>query len=641
VNTVLITLFLAVTAPQAVYLDSLDLSHAEQWVKTPQAGRSLDAGPLTLDGVAYDHGVGTSSFSEIAVELEQSAIRFEAVAGVDDETGGKGSAAFEIWLDGRKVAETGVVRGGDKPQRISADISGGQIMLLLVSDAGDGIANDHADWADAKLILAPDAAGSPKTVPVPKDATVPELASGFPAEPAVNWPRVTGATPGRPFLFKIPATGQPPLTYMARNLPPGLALDAATGIIAGVLESEGETEVAVTVTNARGAAKAAIKIVGGKDKLALTPPMGWNSWNAFGIVVDDAKVRAAADALVDSGLAAQGYRYVNIDDSWNDRRGPDGRLTGNKRFPDMRALADYVHSKGLKIGIYSSPGPKTCQGYEGSYQHEIIDARTFAEWGFDYLKYDWCGYFNILDEKTASREEMQHPFRVMRDALDAAPRDIVYSLCQYGMANVWEWGRDVGANLWRTTTDIDDTWAGMSNIGFNQDDKRPFAGPGGWNDPDMLVVGQVGWGPSLRATRLTKHEQVTHLTLWSLLAAPLLIGCDLEQLDAFTRDLLGNPEVIAVNQDPLGKQAVRISRNGFEEIWQKPLADGGRAVGIFNRRPVEAEVAFDPAELGLEKPRQFRNLWTRKNIEPKESFTVPAHGAILFKLSGSAAVASP
>jgi alpha-galactosidase len=458
-------------------------------------------------------------------------------------------------------------------------------------------------------------------------------ASSLAPEPAINWPRITGATPRRPFLFRIPATGEPPLTYTAKDLPAGLSLDAATGIVTGALESAGSTDVVIAVANARGSATATLTIVGGDRKLALTPPMGWNSWNAWGIVVDDAKVRAAADALVASGLAAQGYQYVNIDDSWTDRRGPDGVLKPNKRFPDMKGLADYVHSKGLKIGIYSSPGPKTCQGYEGSYNFEQIDARTFAEWGFDYLKYDWCSYLNILDEKTASRGEMQKPFRVMRDALDVCGRDIVYSLCQYGMAGVWEWGREVGANLWRTTGDIDDTWEGMSSIGFNQDDKRPFAGPGGWNDADMLVVGQVGWGPSLHATRLTKNEQVTHITLWSLLASPLLIGCDLTQLDDFTRDLLGNPEVIAVNQDPLGQQAKRVARNGFEEIWYKPLADGTLAVGLFNRRPIPADIALDPIEIGLEHPGQFRNLWTRTEIAARQSFAVPAHGAVLLKLT--------
>ena len=453
-------------------------------------------------------------------------------------------------------------------------------------------------------------------------------ASSLAPEPAINFPRITGATPGRPFLFRIPATGEPPLTFTAKKLPAGLSLDPATGIITGALESAGSTDAAVTVSNARGAATATLTIIGGDRKLALTPPMGWNSWNVWGIVVDDAKVRAAADALVASGLAAQGYQYVNIDDSWTDRRGPDGVLKPNKRFPDMKALADYVHSKGLKIGIYSSPGPKTCQGYEGSYNFEQIDARTFAEWGFDYLKYDWCSYLNMLDEKTASRRQMQEPFRIMRNALDTCGRDIVYSLCQYGMANVWEWGAEAGANLWRTTTDIDDTWDAMSNIGFNQHDKRTFAGPSGWNDPDMLVVGQVGWGPSLHASRLTKDEQVTHITLWCLLAAPLLIGCDLAQLDEFTRSILANPEVIAVNQDPLGKPAARISQNGFEEVWQKNLADGSLAVGLFNCSPTPANV-----KTGITGPHQFRNLWTRQDIDPQPSFPIPPHGAMLLKLS--------
>src|SRR3954454_12521892 len=248
--------------------------------------------------------------------------------------------------------------------------------------------------------------------------------------------------------------------------------------------------------------------------LAKTPPMGWNSWNRFAGKVDDAAVRAAADALVASGMKDAVYQYVNIDDTWELDRDAQGNMRTNKKFPDMKALADYVHSKGLKIGIYSSPGPNTCAGYEGSYGHELQDAKSYAAWGIDYLKYDWCGAGNIYKD-----EEMQAVYQKMGDALRSAGHPIVFSLCQYGRADVWKWGPEVGGNLWRTTGDIRDAWDSMTNIGFNQNDLAPYAAPGHWNDPDMLEIGNG---------HMTDTEYQTHMSLWSMLAAPLLAGNDLQ-----------------------------------------------------------------------------------------------------------------
>lgn len=233
----------------------------------------------------------------------------------------------------------------------------------------------------------------------------------------------------------------------------------------------------LVVKNVLGEAKRSFKIVIG-DRIALTPPLGWNSWNCFACDVDDAKVRSAADALVSSGLADHGWSYINIDDCWSIKPDdPDSRLSGpvrdangriltNKKFPDMKALCDYIHAKGLKAGIYTSPGPLTCAGYTAAYQHELKDAQQFAEWGFDYMKYDWCSYGEIA--KDQSLPELQKPYQVMRAALDKMPRDIVFSLCQYGMGSVWEWGESVGGNCWRTTGDITDSWSSMSGIGFEQ-----------------------------------------------------------------------------------------------------------------------------------------------------------------------------
>jgi alpha-galactosidase len=374
--------------------------------------------------------------------------------------------------------------------------------------------------------------------------------------------------------------------------------------------------------------------VGGTRRLALTPPMGWNSWNVWAGAVDAEKVRAAADWMVKSGLAAHGYQYINIDDTWEAGRDSSGEIQTNQKFGDMRALADYVHSKGLKLGIYSSPGPQTCGGYEGSYGHEQQDAETYARWGIDYLKYDWCSYGGIAG-RGAGLEALQKPYRVMRAALDTVPRDIVYSLCQYGMGNVWEWGAEIGGNCWRTTGDINDSWGSLQRIGFSQAGHEQYAGPGHWNDPDMLVVGRLGWGPNIHPTRLTPNEQITHLTLWCLQSAPLLIGCDMAQMDPWTVSLLSNDEVLEVNQDPLAKPAGRRSQQDQVEVWARPLWDGTMAVGLFNRGIERATVTARWSDLGLHGRQPVRDLWQQKNLGSFDgSFAVPVagHGAVLVKI---------
>ncbi|MBV8832405.1 MAG: glycoside hydrolase family 27 protein [Acidobacteriaceae bacterium] len=357
--------------------------------------------------------------------------------------------------------------------------------------------------------------------------------------------------------------------------------------------------------------------------LANTPPMGWNSWNKFASKVDDAGVRAAADAIASNGMKQAGYLYVNIDDTWQGERDAQGDIEPNKKFPDMKALADYVHGKGLKLGIYSSPGPNTCAGYEGSYGHEEQDARSYAAWGIDYLKYDWCGARNIYKD-----DEMHAVYQKMGDALASSGRPIVYSLCQYGRADVWTWGSAVGGNLWRTTGDIRDSWDSMSKIGFSQSDLARYAGPGHWNDPDMLEVGNGG---------MTVTEYKTHMSLWSLLAAPLLAGNDLAHMEPEILQILLNREVIAVDQDPAGKQARRASKSGDSEVWVKELTDGSSAVGLFNRGNTEAFIAFKWTDLGLNgAPEHVRDLWLHRDLQvsgPEYSVSVAAHGVILLKVS--------
>jgi alpha-galactosidase len=357
--------------------------------------------------------------------------------------------------------------------------------------------------------------------------------------------------------------------------------------------------------------------------LARTPPMGWNSWNKFAGRVDDAAVRGMADAMASNGMKEAGYQYINIDDTWEAGRDEHGNITTNKKFPDMKALADYVHSKGLKIGIYSSPGPDTCAGYEGSYGHEEQDAKTYAAWGIDYLKYDWCGARNLYSD-----EEMRAVYQMMGDALLKAGRPILYSLCQYGRADVWKWGADVGGNAWRTTGDIRDAWDSMSKIGFGQDELAAWAAPGHWNDPDMLEIGNGG---------MSDDEYRTHMSLWSILAAPLLAGNDLRNMTPAILAILTNREVIAINQDKGGKQGRRIWKSGEQEIWARPLSDGGQAIGIFNRGVTAAKVSVRWPAIGwTTAPKSGRDLWAHREVTfsgEEYSASVPAHGVVLVRIA--------
>ncbi|HTI08917.1 MAG TPA: GDSL-type esterase/lipase family protein [Puia sp.] len=426
-----------------------------------------------------------------------------------------------------------------------------------------------------------------------------------PPTPRINGARVFGIRPHSPFLFQIPATGEKPLHYRANNLPPGLSLDSSTGIIRGAIPTAGEYHLQFIVSNAKGKDEKGFTIKVG-DLLSLTPPMGWNSWNCWGLSVSEAKVKSSAQALLDEGLTAHGWSYVNIDDAWQaPRRAADGSIKANEQFPDMRALGDWLHGNGLKFGIYSSPGKQTCGRFLGSYQHEEQDAASYAQWGVDYLKYDWCSYGKLIGKDTAT-ETYIRPYRVMDQALKAQPRDILYSLCQYGMKDVWKWGRTVDASCWRTTGDITDTWPSLKDIGFSQDSLYPYAGPGHWNDPDMLIVGQLGWGDP-HPTRLTPDEQYTHISLWCLLSAPLLIGGDISRLDDFTRSLLTNDEVIALDQDPLGRQAQRLVNTGTFQVWVKELADGSRAIGMFNLGDTDTTLHLKWAALQEATDRQEAN----------------------------------
>jgi alpha-galactosidase len=642
-----------------VWLDELNLDSATQGWGEPHKNQSVDGNPLTIAGKKFARGFGTHAESLLKIKIEGGAQKFTASVGVDDEIKNNPAASIEFIVegDGKALWRSGVMRAGDAAKSCDVDLAGVKALALKVTDAGHGINYDHADWAEAKFEIAAGAkltAGGP---PLPKVAPY-ILTPPAPATPRINGPNVFGVRPGSPFLYTIPASGERPMKFTVESLPAGLQLDAGSGRITGVLKDKGEYAVTLRATNARGSSEKKFRIVCG-DQLALTPPLGWNSWNCFAGEVSAERVKIAAAAMVKSGLINHGWTYINIDDFWQNHRdskdqtlrGPfrdvQGNIVPNSRFPDMQGLADYVHGLGLKIGLYSSPGPWTCGGCAGSFRHEQQDAQIYAKWGFDYLKYDWCSYGTVAaggdpdakdiplwGKNPRDNEGAIYPYRIMGKFLREQPRDIVFSLCQYGMADVWKWGGSVNGNCWRTTGDITDTWKSMSGIGFKQDQAAPYAKPGNWNDPDMLVVGQVGWG-RLHPTHLNPDEQYTHISLWCLLAAPLLIGCDMEKFDDFTLNLLSNDEVLAVDQDALGKQATCVITEGELRVYVKELEDGGRAVGFFNLSTASAKLELKDfaARLGLSGKLRVRDLWRQQDVADGRAFTVPPHGVVLYKVT--------
>jgi len=625
-----------------------------------QANKSIDGNPIRIGGKTFDGGVGTRATSVLFVNLGGGVSRFSALVGADDNpppspatpTAQPPAAppaipiVFRLVGDGRVLHVSKPVARGDAAEPLDVDVRGIKTLVLQVKPV-EGSRAVAANWADAKFSVT---GAAPVAIDIPLEAR--EILTPKPGPaPRINGPSLTGVTPGHDVLYKIPATGTKPITYSATNLPSGLTLDPATGIIRGTIASRGRHSVTLGARNVAGSTSKAFTFVA-EGQLALTPAMGWNSWNAYGRAVSDSLARAAADAMVSKGLIDHGWTYVNLDDGWERSaretdplfegpvRAPDGTMLTNKKFPDMKALGDYIHGKGLKFGIYSGPGPTTCQRLEASWQHELQDFRTFATWGVDYLKYDWCGYTSVLapGETNQQLPVLKRPYQVARTALNQVPRDIIYSLCQYGWGNVWEWGAEKGVegNSWRTTGDITDTWESMNGIGFQQVGHSKFASPGHWNDPDMLVIGKVGWGPKLRDSRLTPNEQYVHITLWTLLASPLLLGNDLTQMDDFELNLVTNDEVLSVHQDPLGKAADRVSKRDELEVWSRPLADGSLAVGLFNRDEMDMKVGVTWSDLGVHGKQLVRDLWRQKDLgtfDGEFSSVVPRHGTLFVRIT--------
>jgi alpha-galactosidase len=472
-------------------------------------------------------------------------------------------------------------------------------------------------------------------------------------EPRINGPLLHGCRPGHPFLWRVPCTGDRPIRFSATGLPDGWTLDPDSGILLGTAPAAtGTYTLSIEAENAQGRARRTVRIVVGKT-LALTPPMGWNDWYIHYDRVTDSQMRHAADAMIASGMADFGYNYVNIDDCWMIKPGSSdpelagaerdarGAIRPNKRFPDMKALADDIHAKGLRAGLYSSPGPRTCCDFVGSYGHEEIDAQTFSAWGFDFLKYDWCSYGAVAGG--SDRAHLTAPYRKMGAVLAKLDRDIVFNLCQYGMGEVWTWGGEVGGQCWRTTGDLGveagDHLPGFYHIGLSNARHAEQAGPGRWNDPDYLLIGVVGNARNsqipARSTTLTPDEQYSYMSLWSLMAAPLFFSGDMELLDRFTLNVLCNTEVIAIDQDPLGRQARIVRESDHEILLAKPLEDGSLAVGLFNLDEEPRLLSVTWTELGIAGPRTVRDVWRQRDLASAEAeFTTPVtrHGVELVRL---------
>jgi len=645
---------------QTVWLDQLDLSVATQGNGMPKKNKSVDNKVLTIAGKTYERGFGTHAVSSLLIKLEGKATSFTAQVGIDDEIAGHNPAAeFVVFGDGQKLWSSGVMRSNDSARSCSVSLVGVKKLELQVADGGNGNYYDHADWVNARF----ETMGVSTFLTYNPVVSIPYiLTPPVSATPRINSAKVFGVRPGSTFQYLVATTGDRPMKFSAKGLPKGLKIDSKTGIISGKIAKAGTFVVSLSAKNAKGKAVKTLRIICG-DQIALTPPMGWNSWNCFANEVSADKVKRAADAMVNSGLINHGWTYINIDDFWeNHRDSKDQTLRGklrdeagyiipNSRFVDMKPLADYVHALGLKIGLYSSPGPWTCGGCAGSYGFEKQDAESYAKWGFDYLKYDWCSYGNVINGladndpyKVSSLSyngggelnTAMKPFKMMGELLRSQSRDIVFSVCQYGMSDVWKWGGSVNGNCWRTTNDINDSWVSVKNIALDQEKSAPYAKPGNWNDPDMLVVGTVGWG-NPHPSRLKPDEQYLHISLWSLFSAPLLIGCDMEKLDEFTLNLLTNDEVIEVNQDPLGKQATCVQTMGDLRVYVKELEDGSKAVGFCNFGLDIVMMSYkDFATLGIKGQCTVRDLWRQKDIKTINANTdqlaleVPAHGVLLY-----------
>ncbi len=636
-----------------IWLDDLVIQKYSEGIPGISAKKNGGGETMMMVKKTYQRGIGVQSTSVLSFLLNGNATEFTASVGVDDMGNKILKHQFYVLGDGKILFESGDMKWGDLPKKIKVDLKGIQRMGLLVMVEDQGFTKVYSNFADAKILMIGDAL--PLTTPNVDEKYI--LTPPSPKTPQINSAKVFGATPSNPFLYTIASTGSRPIQFFADNLPAGLSIDHETGTISGKLTQRGIYLVQLRAKNKFGEAKKELKIKIG-DTISLTPPMGWNGWNSWARMIDGEKVVASANAMVSKGLRDHGWNYVNIDDAWQGNRG--GKLNAmqaNEKFPNFKKMIDDIHAMGLKVGVYSTPWITSYAGYMGAssnfengafpdsiknnkrafryigkYRFETNDALQLAEWGVDFLKYDWR-----IEVNSARR---------MSTALKSSGRDIIYSLSNSApFSNVEEWTKI--SNMYRTGPDIRDSWQGLYHCTFKLDKWGLYGGPGHWNDPDMMILGNVTTGTEMHPTRLTPNEQYSHISLFALLSSPLLIGCPIDQLDEFTLNLLNNDEVIAIDQDPLGSSARLISDEEGIQTWFKKMEDGAYAVGFFNtdnygknpasffrwgnEKPKNYTVAL--AKLGLKGNWKVRDVWRQKNITlVNGGFTtmIPFHGVSLY-----------
>ena len=649
------TLTIQAQKTNQIWLDDLDIPAFSDGIPGVSTKASASGEPIQLGGVKYSRGLGISQIGLMVFQLDGNATQFSAIVGADDNANKATETHFYILGDKKILFESGPMKVGDVPKKININLTGVKRFGILVKTEASS-QKFYSDIANAQFTMLE----NKMPQPIANDGERYILTPAVAKTPRINSPKIFGAKPGNPFLFTVVATGESPISYSVDHLPNGLTIDSKTGIITGVLNKKGTYLVTMKANNNFGAAQKQLTIKIG-DTISLTPPIGWNGWNSWARLIDREKVIASANAMVNMGLSKHGWTYINIDDGWQGYRTANNyALQPNKKFPDFKGMIDEIHSKGLKLGLYSTPWITSYAGfgggssnfedgalpdsiinnkrsfrYTGKYRFEKQDAIQMAQWGVDYLKYDWR-----IELGSAER---------MSEALKKSGRDIIYSLSNSApFSQVKDWARI--SEAWRTGPDIRDSWLSLYVSAFTLDKWGPYGGPGHWNDPDMMILGNVTTGAKLHPTRLTPNEQYSHVSLFSLLAGPILIGCPIEQLDAFTLNLLSNDEVIEVNQDPLGKSARLVLEEQGVQVWLKQLEDGAYAVGIFNtadfgKTPASyfrwedeqaANYTLDFNKLKLKGLFNVRNVWTQKEVAANaKSFkaTVPHHGVVLLKLT--------
>jgi len=641
--------------PQVIWLDDLPIKSFSEGIPSVLAKTNAGGDSIRMNGKLFKHGIGVSSTSVLSFFLDGHATEFSAIVGVDDKGVKDLPLKFYVIGDRKVLFESGEMNLGDKPKNVKVNLTGIKRLGLLVTIEEKGFNRSYSNWVNAKFEMKDDFI--PKNTPNVDEKYI--LTPPPEKKPKINSPKLFGARPNNPFLYTIAATGERPMSFLAKNLPQGLSVDTKTGLIIGKVAKKGTYLSETTAKNAFGEATKELKIIIG-DTIALTPPIGWNGWNSWARNIDREKVIASADAFVNMGLNQHGWTYINIDDAWQGQRGGNfNAIQPNEKFPNFKEMADYIHGLGLKLGVYSTPMITSYAGYiggtsdfadgkitdyikknkrdfryVGKYRFEENDAKQMAEWGVDYLKYDW-------------RIEVPSTER-MSSALKNSGRDIIYSISNSApFANVKDWVRLT--NTYRTGPDIRDSWLSLYVSAFTLDKWSPYGGQGHWLDPDMMILGNVTTGSELHPTRLTPDEQYSHVSLFSLLSAPLLIGCPIEQLDAFTLNLLTNDEVIEINQDPLGKPARLLTDENGVQIWAKPLEDGSISVGLFNianfaKTPETyfrwgdekaKNYTFDFTKIGLKGKYKLRDVWRQKDLGTfNGSFNteIRHHGVVMLRM---------